>query len=165
MLLYSYFEKGCRKKCVRDNPERLYGIWLNKIWYDRTYISCFPLALANICPWPLVPFIQIALKNSAVKTTHNTFLDCRVHFFPTTFLETSCIRHFHISHNAPYLIPPPPHTQILHKHCLQFLLGRLYYAGEMKNKGYAKFGRGRANKIHYEKCGSGVMGQDLTEHR
>ena len=86
-------------------------------------------------------------------------------FFPTTFLETSCIRHFHISHNAPYLIPPPPHTQILHKHCLQFLLGRLYYPGEMKNKGFAKFGRGRANKVHYEKCGSGVMGQDLTEHR
>ena len=21
-VLYSYFEKGCRKKCVRDNPER-----------------------------------------------------------------------------------------------------------------------------------------------
>jgi len=42
--------------------------------------------------------------------------------FPTTFLETSCISHFHISHNAPYLAPP---TQILHKHCFQFLLGRL----------------------------------------
>ena len=21
-LIYSYFEKGCRKKCARDNPER-----------------------------------------------------------------------------------------------------------------------------------------------
>ena len=29
-------------------------------------------------------------------------------------------RHFHISHNAPYLLP-----KILHKHCFQFLLGRL----------------------------------------
>ena len=44
------------------------------------------------------------------------------------------IRHFHISHNAPYLPP-----NILHKDCFLFLLGP---PGEMKNKGYAKFGRG-----------------------
>ena len=48
------------------------------------------------------------------------------------------IRHCHISHNASYLSP-----NILHKHCFQFLLGRLLYPGEMKNKGYAKIGRGR----------------------
>ena len=47
------------------------------------------------------------------------------------------IRHFHISHNAPYLPP-----KILHKHCFQFLLGRLWYPGEMKNKGYARIGVG-----------------------
>ena len=47
----------------------------------RTYFGCFPLALANICPWPLVPFFQISLENRADKTTHNTFQDCRVHFF------------------------------------------------------------------------------------
>ena len=29
----------------------------------RTYIYCFPVALENICPWPLVPFFQISLKN------------------------------------------------------------------------------------------------------
>ena len=38
----------------------------------RTYFCCFPLALANICPWPPVPFFQISLKNRALKTTHNT---------------------------------------------------------------------------------------------
>ena len=43
-----------------------------------------------------------------------------------------------ISHNAPYLPP-----KILHKHCFQLLLGRLKYLGEVKNKGYAKFGGGR----------------------
>ena len=36
----------------------------------RTYFCCFPLALANICPWPLVPFFQISLENRADKTTH-----------------------------------------------------------------------------------------------
>ena len=38
-----------------------------------------------------------------------------------------CIRHFHISHNAPYFPP-----KILHKQCFQFLSGRLYYRGENK---------------------------------
>ena len=50
----------------------------------RTYFCCFPLALTNIRPWPLVPFFQISLKNSELKTTHNTL--SRV-LFPTTFLE------------------------------------------------------------------------------
>ena len=39
------------------------------------------LVLANICPWPLVPFFQISLKNRELKTTQNTFRDCSVHFF------------------------------------------------------------------------------------
>ena len=51
----------------------------------RTYFCCFPLALANILPWPLVPFFEISLKNSELKTTHNTFRDCRVHFFRQPF--------------------------------------------------------------------------------
>ena len=34
-----------------------------------------------------MPFFQISLKKSELKTTHNTFRDCRVHFFPTTFLK------------------------------------------------------------------------------
>ena len=51
----------------------------------RTYLFCFPLTLANMCPWPLVPFFQFPLENRADKTTHNTFRDCRVHFFRQPF--------------------------------------------------------------------------------
>ena len=51
----------------------------------RTYFCCFPLAIANICPWPPVPFFQLSLKNRALKTTYNTFRDCRVHFFRQPF--------------------------------------------------------------------------------
>ena len=51
----------------------------------RTYFCCFPLALANICLWPLMPFFQISLKNSELKTTHNAFRDCRLHFFRQPF--------------------------------------------------------------------------------
>ena len=57
----------------------------------RTYFCCFPLALANICPWPPVPFFQISLKKSALKATHNTFRDCRVHFF-RQLSRNSCTR-------------------------------------------------------------------------
>ena len=49
----------------------------------RTYLCYFSLALENtenIYPWPLVPFSQISLKNSELKTIHSTFRDCRVHF-------------------------------------------------------------------------------------
>ena len=34
---------------------------------------------------PLVPFFEIYLKKSELKTTHNTFRDCRVHFFRQFF--------------------------------------------------------------------------------
>ena len=75
---YSYFEKGCQEIYARDNPERCY---VPDDCSCRTYFCCFPLALANIRPWPLVPLFQISLKNSGLKTTHNAFRDCRVHFF------------------------------------------------------------------------------------
>ena len=50
-----------------------------------TFIYCFPLALADVRPWPLVPFFQISLKHSELKTTYNTFRDCRRHFFREPF--------------------------------------------------------------------------------
>ena len=42
----------------------------------RTYFCCFPLAFANIFPWPFVPILSISPKNSELKTTHNAFRDC-----------------------------------------------------------------------------------------
>ena len=47
----------------------------------QTYFCCFPLALANIHPWRLMPFFQISLTRSELKTTNNTFRDYRVHFW------------------------------------------------------------------------------------
>ena len=52
--------------------------------YDQYTV---PSTVADICPWPLVPFFQISLKNSELKNTHNTFRDCRVHFFRQLFLK------------------------------------------------------------------------------
>ena len=61
------------------------------------------------------------------------------------------IRHLHISHNTPCLPP-----KILHKHCFQFLLGRLKHPGELKNRGYAKFW-GEANKVYCGRCANGEL--------
>ena len=61
------------------------------------------------------------------------------------------IRHLHISHNAPSLPP-----QNLHNLWFSFLLGITAVPREIENNAYAKFWR--ANKVHYGKCGSGVLG-------
>ena len=53
----------------------------------KHYFCCFSLPLANIRPRLLVPFFEISLKNSELKITHNTFQDCRVHFFRQPFLK------------------------------------------------------------------------------
>ena len=47
----------------------------------RIYFCCFPLALAKHFHGLSCQFFQISLKNSELKTTHNAFQDCRVHFF------------------------------------------------------------------------------------
>ena len=50
--------------------------------------------------------------------------------------------------------PSPPQKKNLRKHCLQFLLGRLKYHGDIKkNKGYAKYWG--ANKGYYRRCAEG----------
>ena len=56
----------------------------------RTCFCCFSVALADMCPWPLLPFFQISLKNSELETTHNTFRDCRVHIFSDNISRNSC---------------------------------------------------------------------------
>ena len=54
----------------------------------RTYFCCFPLALATHFQGLMCQFFQISLKKRELKTTHNAFQDCRVHFSRhATFLE------------------------------------------------------------------------------
>ena len=66
------------------------------------------------------------------------------------------IHHFHISHNAPY--SPAPKKENLHNLCLSFLLCITAMPWEIENNAYAKFFLGGgANKVHYGKCGSGIL--------
>ena len=71
-------------------------------------------------------------------------------------LSALCIRHVHISHNAPFL-PPPPHPppplppKILQKLCFSLLLGITAVLREIENNANAKFWL--ANKVYiWEMC-------------
>ena len=50
------------------------------------------------------------------------------------FLKKCDTRHFHISHNGPYLPP-----KILHNLCFSLLLGITAFSREIENSAYAKF--------------------------
>ena len=79
-------ESLSQKMCTRQNRKVIWDmIHCYRDCSCRTYFCCFPLALANISPWTLVPFFEISSKNSEIKNTHNTFRDCRVHFFRQPF--------------------------------------------------------------------------------
>ena len=56
-------------------------------WHSscRTYFCCFTLAIANIPS--MVSRAILSNFFEKLKTTLHTFRDCRMHFFPTTFLE------------------------------------------------------------------------------
>ena len=62
--------------------------------------------------------------------------------------DTSPFTHFP---NRPCLPP-----KIFHKHCHKFIQGQLYSPGEIKNKGYTKFGGGGGrDKVNYRRCKNG----------
>ena len=58
----------------------------------RTYFCCFPLALANICPWPLVPFFQILWRTGQTKPPTIPFgiVACT---FSDNLSQNSCIHY------------------------------------------------------------------------
>ena len=90
MFVYSYFEKGCRKKCAATIPKRNMG-------YDQynfpdsvaveSNLCCFPLAVAHIRPWPFVPILSYVFEEQ--RTENHTQYPSRLSrvLFPTTFLE------------------------------------------------------------------------------
>ena len=66
-FIYSYFEKVVGKNVHSTIPKGNMGYDQYILPDDcncRIDLWCFPLPLANICPWPQVPFFQISLKKS-----------------------------------------------------------------------------------------------------
>ena len=58
-IVYSYFPKGCRKKCARDNPKWSYGIWsIHCSWHS----SCRPTFVAFL--WHSQTYVHTHLCHS-----------------------------------------------------------------------------------------------------
>ena len=87
---------------------------------------------------------------------------------------TKCaVRHFHISHNSPYLHPPPPQKKKCIRIVFNFPWDDCNTQGEWKTRvmhfvleggggGAGRSGAGRANKVPYGKCRSGVFSEQTT---
>ena len=91
LVIQLFRERLSEKLCTRQS---------RKVIWDMPFFQCtFPDTVAvestfsaflkhsQTRPWLLVPFFEISLKNSELKNTHNTFRDCREHFFRQPFLK------------------------------------------------------------------------------
>ena len=87
---YSYFEKGCRKKCTRQSRKVLWVI-LRSLFFkesqDRMAAEATDLCLRVLKESNKSRSDSCQGGNSVLIISHITFRDCRVHIFPTTFLE------------------------------------------------------------------------------
>ena len=96
-LIYSYFEKGCRKKCKRQSREVYCGwFWVHSRSSPKKFERMAREA-KEIC-WRLLKeskknrFDSYSVRNSVLIISHITFWDCRVHIFSGNLLSrNSCI--------------------------------------------------------------------------
>ena len=88
-LIYSYFEKGCRKNCTRQSRKVLLVVLRSLFFKEicKNGTGGHGLMLASAKGTTKVGSTATVVRNSVLIISHITFRDCRVHFFPTTFLE------------------------------------------------------------------------------
>jgi len=88
-FIFSYFEKGCQKKCARATiPEgwnMINTLFLTMQLSNLLLTLSFSIRKHTSMASSDRAILSNLLKNSKLKTTHNTFRDCRVHFFPQPF--------------------------------------------------------------------------------
>ena len=73
------FRERFRKKCACDNPKRYWDA------VEPTFVALVQHSQIYVHDLSRLPFFQISLKNSELKTTHNTFRGCCVHFIRQPF--------------------------------------------------------------------------------
>ena len=93
LYIYSYFEKGCRKKCTRQSRKvlwvvlrSLFFIAILKEWHERPW-TLFPSAKGS----SKSRFDSYSVRNSVLIISHITFRDCRMHIFSDNLSRNSCI--------------------------------------------------------------------------
>ena len=95
-----------------------------------------------------------------ITTKYNSFLNlrnflsvkCMIARYRTIWCQctsSNVIGYFHRDHNAPCLIPPPPHpTKKMHTRCFRFLLGITNLPREIEGNALIRKLLG-VNKVHY----------------
>ena len=86
--IYSYFEKGCRKKCTRQSWKVLWvvlsSLFFKEIWKDK-------LCLRMLKESNKSRFHSYSVRNSVLIISHIAFRDCREHNFSDNLSRKSCI--------------------------------------------------------------------------
>ena len=93
-IIYTYFEKGCRKKCSRQSRKVLWvvlsALFFKEIWKNGTgCLGCY------VCDcWrkaTKVSSTATVVRNSVLIISHITFRDCRVHIFSDNLSRNNCV--------------------------------------------------------------------------
>ena len=90
--IYSYFEKGCRKKCTRQSCVGDFKCTV----FQRNLKESYGRPLIYVCEcWRKVRKVgstATVVRNSVLIISHITFRDCRVHFILDKLSRNSCIQ-------------------------------------------------------------------------
>ena len=94
-LVYSYFEKGCRKKCTRQSRKVL---WVFLVHCFSKKFQTIAREAVDVCLRVLKEsnksrFDSYSVRNGVLIISHITFWDCRVHSFSDNLFRNSCKQH------------------------------------------------------------------------
>ena len=76
----------CTRQLPKGNMRYAQSTVPDTVAVETNFFCCFPLALTDICPWPLLSFFQISLKTVKSKPPTMPFRVVRA-LYPTTFLN------------------------------------------------------------------------------
>ena len=69
----------CTQKLPKGNMRYAQSTVPDTVAVETNFFYCFPLALTDICPWPLLSFFQISLKTVKSKPpTHEDPQDLEI---------------------------------------------------------------------------------------
>ena len=92
--IYSYFEKGCRKKCTRESRKVLWVVWVHRSSnkFERMAREATDVCLRVLKESNNTEKIwhSYSVRNSVLIISHITFRDCRVHIFSDNLSRSSC---------------------------------------------------------------------------
>ena len=93
VLIYSYFDKGCRKKCTRQSRRYCGWFWVHcsSKKFERMAREAMDICLRWLKESNKSRFDSYSVRNSELIVSHITFRDCRVHIFSDNLPRNSCI--------------------------------------------------------------------------